>query len=154
MLLPAAFVVALLALPAPAAQAPPAPSSGEAAVREVVRRYVNAREVRDPKAIEALFTADADQHTTSGEWRRGRAQIVPGTLQSSQRNPGNRSITIASVRFITPEVAIADGPYDITSGGAVRRMWTTLVLKREADGWRIAAIRNMVPSGGGTGAPR
>ena len=104
-----------------------------------MRRYVNARELSDPKAIEALFTADADQHTTSGEWRRGRAQVVPGTIESSTRNPGNRSITIAAVRFITPDVAIADGPYEIAGGGTVRRMWTTLVLAREAGVWRIAA---------------
>jgi uncharacterized protein (TIGR02246 family) len=123
-------------------------SQDEAAVREVVRRYVNARELKDPAAIEALFTSDADQHTTSGEWRRGRAQIVPGTLESSKRNPGTRTITVQAVRFITSDVAIADGPYEIAGAGGTRRMWATLVLKREADGWRIAAIRNMVPTGG------
>jgi uncharacterized protein (TIGR02246 family) len=149
-MLRSAFVVtaAFFALPAFAAQGSPTPSRDEAAVREVVRRYVNARELKDAKAIEALFTADADQHTTAGDWRRGRAQIVPGTLESSARNPGNRSITVESVRFITPDVAIADGPYLIGSGANVRRNWTTIVVKREADGWRIAAIRNMVPSGG------
>jgi uncharacterized protein (TIGR02246 family) len=142
-----ALVVATPILWAPlVAQAPGGASADEAAVREVVRRYVNARELRDPKAIEALFTADADQHTTSGEWRRGRAQVVAGTMESSARNPGQRRITIDAVRFITPEVAIADGPYEIGGGGTVRRMWTTLVLRREAGGWRIAAIRNMVPA--------
>ena len=125
------------------------PSGDEAGVREVVRRYVNARELKDPAAIEALFTADADQHTTSGEWRRGRAQIVLGTLESSTRNPGTRNITVQAVRFITPDVAIADGPYEITGPTGTRRMWATLVLKREPGGWRIAAIRNMVPTGGG-----
>jgi uncharacterized protein (TIGR02246 family) len=141
-------VVVLLVSALPATQTPPASSSDEAAVKEVVQRYVNARELRDPKAIETLFTADADQRTTSGDWRRGRAQVVPGTLESSRRNPGNRRITIAAVRFITPDVAIADGPYEIADGSTVRRMWTTLVLEREADGWRIAAIRNMVPTDG------
>jgi uncharacterized protein (TIGR02246 family) len=147
-------LLALSPLAAPARQTSPAPSGDEAAVREVVRRYVNARELRDPKAIDALFTTDADQHTTSGEWRRGRAQVVPGTLESSTRNPGNRSITIAAVRFITPDVAIADGPYEIAGGGTVRRMWTTLVLEREAGVWRIAAIRNMVPTGGAAQRPQ
>ncbi|MGZ9089936.1 MAG: hypothetical protein ACXW3Q_14765, partial [Rhodoplanes sp.] len=62
------------------------------------------------------------------------------------QNPGNRSIAIAAVRFITPDVAIADGTYTI-AGSDVRR-WTTIVLKRERDEWRIAAIRNMLPTGG------
>ena len=44
-------------------------ASDEAAVREVVRKYVDARESIDAKAIEALFTADADQLVSSGEWR-------------------------------------------------------------------------------------
>jgi uncharacterized protein (TIGR02246 family) len=132
------------------AQEPARRSGDEAAVREVVRKYMDARELRDPRAIEALFTADADQQTTGGEWRRGRAQIVPGTLDSSSRNAGTRTIKVETVRFITPDVAIADGPYEIDpgSGAAVRRMWTTIVVARGADGWRIAAIRNMVPSGG------
>jgi uncharacterized protein (TIGR02246 family) len=131
------------------AQSPATPAD-ETAVREVVRRYVNAREVRDPKAIEALFTVDADQHTTGGEWRRGRAEVVKGTLASSARNPGTRTISVSAVRFVTPDVAIADGPYEI----GVRKMWTTIVLEREDGGWRIAAIRNAVPAGAATPAAR
>ena len=118
----------------------------EATVREVVRKYMEARENRDAQALEALFTADADQHTTAGEWRRGRAAVVPGSLASSERNAGTRTIRVESVRFVTPDVAIADGPYEIASSNGVRRMWTTIVLARRQDGWRIAAIRNMVPA--------
>ena len=138
----------IMAAPQLLGQQPDARSADEAAVREVVGKYVAARELRDPRAIEALFTADADQHTTSGEWRRGRAQIVPGTLQSSERNQGARTIRIESVRFLTSDVAIADGPYEIAAAGgaAARRMWTSIVLVRGSDGWRIAAIRNMLPT--------
>jgi len=125
-----------------------APAADEAAVRDVVRRYEAARDAKDAKAIEALFTNDADQHTTSAEWRRGRAQVVTGSLGSSKQNPGDRTITVTSVRFITPDVAIADGPYDINTGGTVRHMWTTIIVKRDAGAWKIAAIRNMMPTGG------
>ena len=127
-------------------EAQQAPAADEAAVRDVVRRYEAARDAKDAKAIEALFTADADQHTTSAEWRRGRGQVVTGSLGSSKQNPGDRTITVQSVRFITPDVAIADGPYDIATGGTVRHMWTTIIVKREAGAWKIAAIRNMAPS--------
>ena len=107
-----------------------------------------ARDLRDPKAVEALFTADADQYTTSGEWRRGQAAIVAGTSRSSAQNPGARIIRVEAVRFVTADVAIADGPYEIKAAGAAstRRMWTSFVLVRQSDGWRIAAIRNMVPT--------
>jgi hypothetical protein len=52
------------------------------------------------------------------------------------------------VRFPAPGVAIADGHYDLTglAGGQTRNMWTTLVVTRTADGWRISAIRNMLPA--------
>jgi uncharacterized protein (TIGR02246 family) len=129
-----------------AAQSVVSSSTDEAAVRAVVQSYVNARELRDPAATASLFTANADQLTTSGDWRRGRDRLVQGTLESSKQNPGTRAITISAVRFITPDVAIADGPYDISTGASIRRMWTTIVLRRERDSWRIAAIRNAVPT--------
>ena len=136
------------------AQLPADRSSDEAAVRALVRSYVNARELRDPAAIETIFTVDADQHTTSGEWRRGRAEVIRGSLESSKRNPGTRSITVETIRFITADVAIADGPYEISTEGSLRRMWTTLILKREAGVWRITAIRNMVPATSPAGPSR
>jgi uncharacterized protein (TIGR02246 family) len=127
-----------------AAAQSPAANADEPAVRDVVRRYTQARELSDPKAIEALFTADADQYTTGGEWRRGMAQLVKGMLETSARNPGTRAIAIAAVRFVTPDVAIVDGEYK--TGTDARRLWTTLTVKRDGRGWKIAAIRNMAPT--------
>jgi uncharacterized protein (TIGR02246 family) len=113
-----------------------------------VKRYVDARARQDPNAIEALFTDDADQLTSSGEWRRGRAEVVKGTMASSQRTGGTRTITIETVRFPARGVAIADGRYEISglAGGATRRMWTSFVLTGSDGAWRIAAIRNMLPA--------
>ena len=131
------------------AQSPTPPSAEDAAIREVVRKYVDAREKRDPKLLAALFTEDADQLTTAGEWRRGRDNVVRGGLASSQANPGSRQIAIETVRFVAAGVALADGRYEITGtdGTAPRRMWTTFVLTRDRPGeWRVAAIRNMAPT--------
>jgi uncharacterized protein (TIGR02246 family) len=119
----------------------------EAAIRDVVKEYVAARERRDAAAIGALFTSDADQLVSSGEWRRGRDELVKGTLASSQRTGGSRTIALETIRFPTRDVAIADGRYAITGGaGGDRRMWSTFVMTRAAGGWRIAAIRNMLPA--------
>ncbi|MGD9902587.1 MAG: SgcJ/EcaC family oxidoreductase [Vicinamibacterales bacterium] len=147
---PTALVVCLLLSASSAAAGQEGPRAGdEAAVRDVVARYVAARELKDPQAVEALFTADADQYTTSGEWRRGRAAIVSGTARSSAQNPGTRRIRVEAVRFVTADVAVADGPYEIETapGTASRRMWTSIVVVRTPQGWRISAIRNMVPTG-------
>ena len=127
------------------AQPSTAAAADEAAVRDVVRRYTQARELNDPKVIEALFTADADQYTSSGEWRRGVEALIKGMRETSARNPGVRAISIAAVRFVTPDIAIVDGDYK--TGTDSRPLWTTLIVKRESKGWRIAGIRNMAPTG-------
>jgi uncharacterized protein (TIGR02246 family) len=123
-------------------------SNDEVAIREVVSKYVDARERIDPKAVETLFTSDADQLVSSGEWRKGRDAVVSGTMASSRNSGGKRSITVESIRLLSSDVAIADGRYELTglADGATRNMWTTLVLKRTEKSWRIAAIRNMLPA--------
>ena len=120
----------------------------EAAIRDVVKEYVGARDRQDPAAVGALFTSDADQLVSSGEWRKGREALVKGTLASTARTgAGNRTITLETIRFPTRDVAIADGRYEITGGaGGDRRMWSTFVMVRDGSTWRIAAIRNMLPA--------
>jgi uncharacterized protein (TIGR02246 family) len=124
-----------------------AESDQEEPVRRLIQKYVDAREASDPKAIEALFTIDADQLVSDGTWRKGRDELVRGMLESSKKNPAKRTIAIESVRLLAPDVALADGRYTqkARDGGNDRVMWTAITLKRGADGWRIAAIRNMLP---------
>ena len=137
-------------------QVTPATAADDAALRDLVRRYVNAREARDPAAIGALFTEDADQLVSSGEWRRGRDTLVKGTLASSAQTGGTRSITVETVRMLAPGVALVDGRYEISglAGGAVRRMWSSFVMVRQDGAWRIAGIRNMAPTVPATTGPR
>jgi uncharacterized protein (TIGR02246 family) len=130
------------------AQSVSSDDSDKAAIRGVVQKYVNAREQMDASAIQKLFTTDADQLVSSGEWRKGRPAVVRGTMASSTRTGGTRSITVESIRFVAPGVAIADGHYDLSglAGGTTRHMWTTFILVKNSSGWRIAAIRNMLPA--------
>jgi uncharacterized protein (TIGR02246 family) len=127
------------------AQKPPQKTNDEAAVRDVVKRYVDARDAKDPKATEALFTADADQLVSSGVWRKGREEVVKGTMASSEAAGGKRTITVETVRWLGDGVAIADGRYEI-AGQEARKMWTSIIVVRKPEGWRIAAIRNMLPA--------
>jgi uncharacterized protein (TIGR02246 family) len=142
------MIRSILVILAAATLLPAQPAKDEAAVKAVVARYVEAREKRDTAAIEALFTKDADQLVSSGEWRKGREAVVRGTLASSESTGGHRTITVENVRFVSADAAIADGRYEITgmATGQDRRMWSTFVMARTPDGWRIAAIRNMLPA--------
>jgi uncharacterized protein (TIGR02246 family) len=119
-----------------------AQSADEASVRELVSKYVDARDHPDAHAIEALFTADADQLVSSGQWRKGREAVVRGTIASSQSETGKRTITVETVRFLSPGLALVDGRYEIGD----RKMWTTLLIAHDKTGWRISAIRNMLPA--------
>lgn len=131
-----------------AAQQMPASRPADDALRGVIAQYVAARDARDPAAVAALFTDDADQLVSSGEWRRGREAVVTGSLASSERTGGSRSLTLDRARYLAGgTVAIADCRYVISGlNGPDRQMWSTFVMVREGPGWRIAAIRNMLPA--------
>jgi uncharacterized protein (TIGR02246 family) len=140
----AAIVLASLASRDAAATRDPDP----APIRDIVQKYMDARDHQDVHALESLFTADADQLVSSGEWRKGRDAVVRGTLASSRNIGGQRTITVESVRFLSKEVALADGRYELTGlvGGETRKMWTAVLVIHTPQGWRIAAIRNMLPA--------
>jgi len=121
-------------------------SPDDAAIRGVVKSYLDARDRRDDKLLATLFTSDVDQLVSSGEWRKGRASLVEGTLASSARETGKRTIEIETIRHIAADVAVADGRYVIAGASDARRMWSTFILKRENGAWKIAAIRNMLPA--------
>jgi uncharacterized protein (TIGR02246 family) len=145
----ATFVLAicLSTLSAFAEQRAPHDPRDESEVRDVVKAYVDARERADAAAIAALFTEDADQLTSSGEWRKGRDALVRGTLASSKANAGTRTIAIETVRFPASGLAIADGTYTIAGGqSGARNMRTSFVFVKVGSAWRIAAIRNMMPA--------
>jgi uncharacterized protein (TIGR02246 family) len=120
----------------------------DAAIRDVVKKYEEARNATDANAVALLFTADSDQLVSSGEWRKGRDAVVRGTMASSGATGGKRTLTVAGIRYLGRDAAIADARYDLTglAGGQERHMWSTFVLARTPTGWRIAAIRNMLPA--------
>ena len=143
----AVAMIAALAFIAPGSAAGQAPPTDDAAVRALVEAYSAARDKGDGPALSALFTADADQLVSSGEWRRGREAVVKGSLASSQQTQGKRTFAIETVRMIAANVALVDSRYDIAqTDGTTRRMWASWLLVKDGPAWKIAAIRNMLPA--------
>lgn len=130
------------------AQQPAGRAADEAAIRQVVASFIGTRDASDADALRALLTEDVDQRVTSGGVRDGREAVVQGSLETTRATGGERTITLERIRFLTPDVAIADGPYDIVgrSDGPDRHYRTTIVLQRIEGAWKIAAIRNMLPA--------
>jgi uncharacterized protein (TIGR02246 family) len=123
-------------------------AADEAAIKAVIQAFIDTREANDDAGLTAILTPDVDQRQTSGNMRSGRDAVVSGSLTTTQATGGRRTITVDSLRFVSPDVAIADGRYDSVgrTDGTDQRMLTSIVLRREADGWKIAAIRNMLPT--------
>jgi uncharacterized protein (TIGR02246 family) len=138
----------LLALCAPTGAQAADHARDETAIRAVVQAFLDTRDKNDATALAALLTADVDQQQTSGNVRHGRDTVVKGSLATQQSTGGKRTITLQSIRFVTADVAIADGRYDSLgrADGSDRHMLTSMVLRREGGGWKIAAIRNMLPT--------
>ena len=137
-----------LAVTAPAFAQSADRAADEAAVRAVIQAFLDTREKNDAAGLAALLTADVDQRQTSGNMRSGRDAVVSGSLSTQQSTGGTRTITVDSLRFVGADVAIADGRYDSVgrADGTDQRMLTSMVLRREGAAWKIAAIRNMLPT--------
>lgn len=118
-------------------------------VRMVLHSYVAGRQARDLEAVKAVLDPKVDQLTSRGEWRRGIEEATAGMKRSSKKNPGNRTLTVESIRFLRPDVALADARYTIkgTDGRPDRILWSSFTLVESSDGkWRITSIRNQKPT--------
>lgn len=124
------------------------PATEEENVRRTLHSYVEGRQARDLAAVEAVLDPDVDQLTSRGEWRRGREAATAGMKRSSKRNPGDRSLVVETVRFLRPDVALADARYIIKgTNGPDRILWSSFTLVKGPDKtWRITSIRNQKPA--------
>ena len=124
-------------------------SGDEAAVRRVIQQFDEARSKADWRSASALYLEDGTNLTSSGEWRRGRADIEKrGAATTAGVYKGGKFTTkIESVRMLGPSTAIVDGAFEISNipGGKSRSGHSTYVLVKSGDTWRIAASRSMVP---------
>ena len=122
-------------------------TSSEQAIHELIDVYSQARETKDADLLNSILVDDVDQLVSSGTWRIGKEASMKGMMQSSTSNPGTRTLTIDKIRFLDPESAIVDCRYEIQNpDGSTRKMWSTFVVIRVDDDWKITAIRNMLPA--------
>ena len=116
-------------------------------INAVIDNYSLAREKRDTVLLKSILTSDIDQLVSTGEWRYGMPAAVKGMMASSAGSPGARSITVDKIRFTGAESAIVDAKYEIQNAdGTARKMWSTFIVVHASAGWKISAIRNMLPT--------
>jgi uncharacterized protein (TIGR02246 family) len=146
---PTLFLIALM-LVTPGfvtAQEVPVTPQQKQEITALIDAYSDARAKQDRTLLEGLLTAEVDQLTSSGEWRKGKEGSMQGMGRSSQNNPGARTLTVENVRLLGPQVALVDARYDIRNPqGVTRNMWSTFMVVHADGKWRISAIRNMLPT--------
>jgi uncharacterized protein (TIGR02246 family) len=119
----------------------------EKVFHDLIANYAEAREKQDADLLKSILTEDIDQLVSSGEWRIGLETAVEGMKRSSQQNEGKRMLTVEKIRMLTPQSAVIDAQYQIISPeGDIRDMWSTFFAVNEDGNWKIAGIRNMLPS--------
>ena len=57
----------------------------EDAIRGTISKYVEARNEKAPDRVRSLFTLDADQLVSTGEWRHGIDELIRGMMVSSSQ---------------------------------------------------------------------
>ncbi len=114
----------------------------------LIDQYSLAREKRDTVLLKKILAADVDQLVSTGEWRVGLGAAVDGMLRSSATAPGTRILRVEKMRMLSAKSALVDCKYEILNkDGPSRNMWSSFVVVGEKDGWKISAIRNMLPAG-------
>jgi hypothetical protein len=117
-------------------------------ITTLIDHYAQAREKKDTVLLKSILTTDVDQLVSSGEWRNGIKGSMDGMMRSSDSNPGSRKLIVEKIRFINSESAIVDARYEIqNTDGSTRKMWSTFIVMNSKNGWKISAIRNMLPAG-------
>lgn len=142
----AAVLALATAVGAPAMQGNP---EDEEAIRKQIERLAQVHEKGDAKAVAALFDSDGDTIIRSRSVVKGRAAVEKAMAETySQREEGfTITITVDSIRFLKPDVAIvntsAEGTYS-----KERKPWNdrgTAVMIRKDSQWLLAAVRVMEP---------
>ncbi len=120
-------------------------SQKEQDVRKVLTSFVdiwNRNEVKT--SFGKLFTSDADFVVLSGTYLKGRDEIVAHHVQIRAGVYGDSHLVWNPVRvkFVRPDVAVAEVATEITFGHDKRNTFATIVLVQENSQWLIASMEN------------
>ncbi len=143
-----AMVVVLMAQARLWAEQPKGDPADEKALHELHRAFVAAFNKGNVDALAALHAPEADFIGIAGDASRGRDEIEKRMATFFAQNKGVKMKSpFGTVRFITPEVAIADRSSELTPApeGRPGKVHGTVVYVKRDGKWLIAAIRLVVP---------
>jgi uncharacterized protein (TIGR02246 family) len=120
-------------------------ASEEAAIRKLWERFEEAFNSYDTNKVTSLYATDGDRINADMEIARGRAEIAAQYEKEFARRRTDKSTVPfhakVAIRLLDPQIAILDGEWEgFMAGKRVRGQFTGIV-KKGAEGWKIAAGR-------------
>jgi uncharacterized protein (TIGR02246 family) len=120
----------------------------EKAIRAAVESYTAAFNKGDLDGLLAHYAAEADYVDQGGKHYKGKASLADMYRRTLAEQKGYKlKTTITSLRFLRPEVAIADGnaeftaPHGSTDSGPFTAVWTKTGGK-----WLLSSVRDLPES--------
>jgi uncharacterized protein (TIGR02246 family) len=142
-LLPLALACAMTFGNSPAKAADPDPQQ-IAAITKTAEAFVKAFQNGDAKAVAAFWTPDGDYVDENGRVLKGRKAIEDSFAGLFAAKKGLKvRIDVASVRFLTPDLAIEDGTSTVLApdGSAPSRARYTNMLVQKDGQWLLSSVR-------------
>jgi uncharacterized protein (TIGR02246 family) len=125
--------------------APPEPNPDVQAIGALVDAFVKAYNAKDPQALGALFTQNAEIQGDDGEITRGRGAIVARFADSFKESDGGiLSVTSDSLRFLGADIAVEEGTASLSTREIqlARTNRYDVTYAREGGRWLHARIRD------------
>ena len=112
------------------------------AAQDQFRKYQQAYDRGDAKALASFYAEDVDYVDQDGVEVKGRAEMEKLFMENSKANPGAKiTITLEELKPLTPDVQIIRGVATVTAadGTAESTRYAAVVVKK-ADGWQICQL--------------
>ncbi len=142
------LLAAFCLFPPPAAPRAEHGTEDESAIRKVAAAIAAAWERHDAKALAAFWSEEGDLIDPAGRVARGREEIEKlfADEHSTVFKTSHATISDRAVRFLKPDLAIADGSFEITGMRSpdgkdlppLKGLYTRILVKRGGQWWVIA----------------
>ena len=126
--------------------------SDDQGIRQVLSGFVEAWNRHDASAFSMAFAEDADFTNVRGTGAHGRSDIEKfhAPLFTSLFKDSILKIVQSKIRYIKPDVAAVDAPWEMTGAKTsdgheipLRKGLLDLVMIKQAAQWHIAIMHNM-----------
>jgi uncharacterized protein (TIGR02246 family) len=127
-------------------------AADEEAIQQLDQRWKEAWTNGDAEAMAELFTEDADGIDPMGETDTGRAAIIETYRAEFAERPEGAQVDFEQtyLRFLRPDIAIADGTWAVTGapeaeeGPPTEGLYTVVLVKKDGQ-WRYSSGLSRIP---------